>query len=205
VEGNIKMKSTIIKSKQIIETEEPVLDLKLLKKKTNAKTPANLMLKYAKQFKKNKNFTMAILFQELYKQVKNMEISEEFKANQWRGSSGIDYQIKPDYIIAIRFRKRDIGEKPTKITLEIPKEEINKIRWAINQLNTKKLVRTRDIAEKAYNKEWHNIFSNRKQHILLVEILNYLEYNQEIKYYRSGKIKVLYQQKLKGGKKQNEI
>ena len=187
-----------VKIKRTIELEEPILDLKLLKKKTNAKTPSGLMLKYAKQFKDKKDFLMAKLFQELYTQVKQMEKTETFRANQWRGKSGVTYQIKPDYVIAIRFRKKDIGDKPTETRTEMSKEQINKVRWAINQLNTKKLIETRDIAEKVYNKPWNQVFSNRPEHTHLVEILNYLEYVAEIKYYRSGKIKVLNQEKLNG-------
>jgi len=179
------------------EAEEPVLDLKLLKKRTNANTPSGLMLKYSKQFKDEKNFLMAKLFQELYTQVKNMEESEQFKAKQWRGKSGVTYQIKPDLVIAIRFRKKDIGEKPIEVKTEMTKEQINKVRHAINQLNTEKLTETRYIAELVYKKEWNKVFSNRPQHTLLVEILNYLEYKQEIKYYRSGKVKVLNQEKIK--------
>ncbi len=180
----------------LVNIEEPILDLKLLRKKTNAKTPSGLMLKYAKQFKDKKNFLMAKLFQELYTQIRNIEVSETFKANQWRGKSGVSYQIKPDYVIAIRFRKKDIGEKPIEVRTEMYKFQINRVRWAVNQLNTKEFIRTSEIAEKVYGIDWKKVFSDRTKHPFLVEILNYLEYNKEIKYYRSGKVQVLNQEKL---------
>ncbi len=183
-------------NKPLENIEEPVLDLKLLKKKTNSKTPSGLMLKYAKQFRDKKDFLMAQLFLELHSQIRNMEKTETFKAHQWRGKSGVTYQIKPDYVIALRFRKKDIGDKPTEVKTEMSKAQINRVRWAINKLNENKLIETCSIAELVYNKSWHLVFSNRPQHTILVEILNYLEYKQEIIYYRSGKIKVLNQEKL---------
>lgn len=185
-----------IKERSNVVIEEPILDLNLLNKRTTAKTPSGLMLKYAKQFRDNKNFLMAKLFQELYTQVRNMEVSEQFKAKQWRGKSGVNYQIKPDSVISIRFRRNDIGEKPIEVRTEMFKEQINRVRWAINQLNENKLIPTSKIAEKVYNKQWKSVFSNRPEHTILVEILNYLEYRQEIKYYRSGKVKVLNQMRL---------
>ena len=186
-----------IKERQPIERiENQRLDLSLLKKRTNAKTPSGLMLKYAKQFRDRRNFEIAFLFQELYKQIRNMETTEKFRAEQWRGKSSIEYQIKPDYVVSIRYRRKDKGETPVEVRTEMSKEMINRVRWAIIQLNTKKLIETSELAEKVYNMAWHNVFSNRPKHTLLVEILNYLEYKQEIKYYRSGKIKVLNQEKI---------
>ncbi len=184
-------------NEKIEEIEEPKLDLSILKKKTNSRTPSGLMLKYAKQFRKEKNFLMTQLFLELHSQIRQMEKTETFRANQWRGRSGVTYQIKPDYVIAIRFRKKDIGEKPIEVRTEITKEQINKVRWAINKLNENKLIETCYIAEKVYNKPWNLVFSNRPEHTLLVEVLNYLEYKGEIKYYRSGKVEVLNQERLK--------
>lgn len=185
-----------IKEKYNKEIEEPTLDLKMLKKRTNAKTPSGLMLKYAKQFKDSKNFLMAKLFQELYTQIRNMEVSEQFKAEQWRGKSGVTYQFKPDYVISLRYRKKDRESKPQEVKIEMHKSEINRVRLAINKLNTKKYIPTSEIAEEVYNLDWHKVFSNRPKHTLLVEILNYLEYNKQIKYYRSGRVEVLNQEKI---------
>ncbi len=190
------MNKVIFERGKFEREEEPMLDLKMLKKRTSSKTPSGLMLKYAKQFRDKENFLMAKLFQELYTQIRNMEVSEEFKANQWRGKSGVTYQIKPDYVIAIRFRKKDIGEDPVEVKTEMSKEQINKVSLAINQLNTKKSINTSEIAEKVYNKAWHLVFSDRKKHTMLVEILNYLEYKKQIKYSRRGRIEVLNQVKL---------
>ena len=186
-----------VKVKSQEEIEEPLLDLSILKKRSSGKTSSGIVLGYIKKLHGKVPNEYIIVLQNLYREIKNLETSETFKANQWRGKSGVTYQIKPDYVIAIRFRKKDIGEKPIEVKTEMSKNQINRVRWAINQLNENKLIETRDIAEKVYNKAWDKIFSNRPQHTILVEILNYLEYKQEIKYYRSGKVQVLNQEKIK--------
>ncbi len=189
------------------EISEPLLDLSILKKRSSGKTSSGICLGYIKKLHTKVPNEFIIVLQNMYRDIKNLEVSETFKAHQWRGKSGVAYQIKPDYVIAIRFRKKDIGEKPSEVKTEMSKNQINRVRWAINMLNGSwfgkyrkeiKLIETCSIAEKVYNKDWKKVFSNRKQHTLLVEILNYLEYKQEIKYYRSGKVQVLNQEKLNG-------
>ena len=185
-----------VKTKSQEHIEEPKLDLSILKKRSSGKTSSGICLGYIKKLHGKVPNEFILVLQNLYRDIKNLEISETFKANQWRGKSGVNYQIKPDYVIALRFRRKDIGEKPQEVRTEMSKNQINKVRWAINQLNTNKLIETRDIAELVYKKAWHLVFSNRPQHTILVEILNYLEYKQEIKYYRSGKVQVLNQEKI---------
>ncbi len=185
-----------IKEKNQEEYSEPLLDLSILKKRSSGKTASGICLGYIKKLHTKIPNEYIVVLQNLYREIKNLETSETFKANQWRGKSGVTYQIKPDYVIAIRFRKKDIGDKPTEVRTEMSKAQINRVRWAINKLNENKLIATRDIAELVYNKSWQNVFSNRPHHTILVEILNYLEYKQEIIYYRSGKIKVLNQEKF---------
>ena len=181
---------------KIEQIEEPLLDLSILKKRSSGKTSSGICLGYIKKLHSKVPNEFILVLQNMYRDIKNLEVSEQFKANHWRGKSGVNYQIKPDLVIAIRFRKKDIGEKPIEVKTEMSKNQINRVRWAINQLNKNKLIETRDIAEKVYNKAWDKVFSNRPHHTILVEILNYLEYKQEIKYYRSGKIKVLNQEKI---------
>lgn len=183
--------------KSIEEIKEPLLDLSILKKRSSGKTSSGIVLGYIKKLHSKVPNEYIIVLQNLYRDIKNLEVSETFKANQWRGKSGVNYQIKPDYVVAIRFRKKDIGEKPIEVRIEMDKFQINKVRWTINQLNENKPIETSQIAEKVYNKSWDKVFSNRPQHTILVEILNYLEYKGEIKYYRSGKVQVLNQEKLK--------
>jgi len=185
-----------VKVNNVEQISEPLLDLSILKKRSSGRTPSGICLGYIKKIHGKIPNEFILVLQNLYRDIKNLEVSEQFKAEQWRGKSGVSYQIKPDYVIAIRFRKKDIGEKPTEIKTEMSKEMINKVRYAINQCDVKKLIETSQIAELVYNKAWDKVFSNRPQHTLLVEVLNYLEYKGEIKYYRSGKVQVLNQEKI---------
>lgn len=190
---------------EIESYSEPKLDLNILKHRSSGKTSSGIVLGYLKKTYKKIPLEYTKLLENIYKDIRNLETTEQFKANQWRGKSGVTYQIKPDYVISLRYRKKDPESKPELVKTEMSKEQINRVRWAINNLNgewfgkyrkEKKLIETSSVAEKVYNNDWKKIFANRKQHIILVEILNYLEYKQEIKYHRSGKVEVLNQEKI---------
>ena len=141
-----------VKTKSQEHIEEPKLDLSILKKRSSGKTSSGICLGYIKKLHGKVPNEFILVLQNMYRDIKNLEISETFKANQWRGKSGVNYQIRPDYVVAIRFRRKDIGEKPIEVRTEMSKEQINRIRWTINQLNKNKLIETSKIAEKVYNK-----------------------------------------------------
>ena len=126
-------------NKRIEEYSEPKLDLSILKKRSSGKTSSGICLGYIKKLHGKVPNEFILVLQNMYRDIKNLEVSETFKAKQWRGKSGVSYQIKPDYVVAIRFRKKDIGEKPTEVRTEMSKNQINKIRWTINQLNKNNL------------------------------------------------------------------
>jgi len=178
-----------------VETEtfqNDKFDLNLFKKKSSAKTPAGIVLGFMKKLKNSEApLEFKILLQEIYKKIWSLEESEKVRFETWRGKSGVYFIIKPDRVIAVRYRKPDKFERPKEVKIELTKQEINQVSWAISKLNEGKEIPTSEIGEKVYGKKWKDIFSNRKQHIKLVEILNYLEYKGWIHYYRSGKIKVL--------------
>lgn len=176
---------------------EPFLDLSIFKKRSSGKTSSGIVLGYIKRLYRKIPIEYVKMLENLYKEIKNLETSEQFKANQWKGKSGVEYQIKPDYVISLRYRKKEPDSIPELVKTEMSKEQINNVGNIINQLNTKKLIPTSEIAEKVYNLDWHKVFADRPKHTILVEILNYLEYKQEIKYYRSGKVEVLNQEKRK--------
>jgi hypothetical protein len=184
----------VIKKARQIEIEErtePKLDLSILRKKSTAKTPSNLILSYMKSFKKDGNLEMAILFQEIFKKIKAMETSEKFKQENWKNKSGLNFLIKPDKVICISHQKFEPGEKPKEIRTELTREEINKVIGAINKLNKDEYIPTSELAEETYKTPWKKVFSNRQQHIKFTKILNYLEFRKDIEYSRVGKIKVL--------------
>lgn len=171
--------------------EDSKIDLNIIKKKSSGKTPKGIVLGYLKKLKDSEApFEYLKVLENLYKEIANLETSEKFRAKQWRGKSGVKYLTYPDKIISIRYKREDIGEIPKEIRIEILKEEINKVIWAINKLERNEL-KTSEIAELVYGKNWKDVFSTRPEHIKLVEILNFLEYKNWIHYYRSGKIKIL--------------
>lgn len=191
-----------------IETySKPKLDLSIFKKRTNAKTPAGIVLNHAKKFRKDGNIEMAMYMQELYKQIYNLEESEKIRLEGWKGKSGLKLIEKPDMIVVEWYKKDDKGEKAKKHTTEIIKEEINKFIIAIEKLNEGKWIESRDLAEEVYKCNWDSlVFANRKRHVKFTQILNVLEYYGYVQYSRAGKVKVIsnkqtIQEKLKGGKK----
>jgi len=188
------MKNKIVYKKNI-ETEQKEnakLDLSVLKKKSSAKTSSGLVLGYLKKLKNaNAPFEYLKVLESLYKDIKGLEVSEEVKFDSWRGKSGVHFLVKPDFVIAVRYRKADKFEKPKKVKLKITKDEINKVIWAINKLDEGNEIPTSEIAEKVYGKKWNLVFSTRKQHIKIVEIFNYLEYINSVHYSRRGSIMVL--------------
>jgi hypothetical protein len=182
-----------------IEKQEgiPKLDLSILKKKSSAKTPAGLVLSYAKEFKKKGNLEMTILFQELYKKIIAMETSEKIKILKWRGKSGLSLIEKPDKFICITFKKADKGETPKEIKKEIMKEDLNKLIIVLNSFEDKEKIPTSEIAEKLYHQSWkHEIYGEREKHIALTYMLGILEQKKYIHYSRRGFTTILNQLRL---------
>lgn len=174
------------------EHSEPRLDLGILKRKSNAKTPSGLVLSYAKKSREKGDLEMALLLQEIYKKVRDIEISEKVRLESWKGKSGIKVIVMPDKFIIIRHQKIEKGEKPKEIRSEVSRQEVNKVIWAINELaKTFDKIPTSKIAEKVYRKKWGNVFSTRPEHITLTHILNILEYYGIIHYFRSGYTTIL--------------
>jgi len=167
-----------------IEKQEgiPKLDLSILKKKSSAKTPAGLILSYAKEFKKKENLEMTILFQELYKKIIAMETSEKVVLKSWKGKSSIQIIEEPSYFIVVTFQKQDQDSLPREVKREIPKLEVNKIIKTISELNKGEKISTRDIGELAYKKNWDDIFSDRFLHTNLNLILRLLDYYEITRY-----------------------
>lgn len=167
------------------------LDLELFKKRSDARTPSGLVLSYAQRFRKEGNFEYAFVFQELYRQVFNLEKSEEYKALQWKKKSGVEFIVEPHRVIAIRYQRSEPDEKPKETRRELTRDEINHVIYWIGKLQKEEGIKTSELAEKVYNLPWKQVFSNRHKHKHLVEILNYLDYKEKIKYSRKGKIKVV--------------
>ena len=183
----------ILYIKENVTHSEPKLDLSIIRKRSSGKKASGIVLGYIKKLKTGgAPLDYTILLQQVYKDIFNLETSESFVQEKWKGKSGIRFIIRPDKVICISHQKFDKGGEPKEVKTEITKDEINKVIKAINNLfDGDELIETRDIGELAYGKSWERVFSSRTQHIKLTKILNYCEYKNLIHYYRSGKIKVL--------------
>lgn len=167
------------------------LDFSIFRKRGNSKTFGGWLIQKIKESRDQENPEMVQLLSHIYQ--KYNEYHERFNPKHWRGKSGVTFIEKPDIILAIRHRRDDIDEKPKEVITELSRNAINRVLQALFQLDSDKhkLIKTSEIAELTYNRAWKDIFSDRQVHIKLTEILNYLEYKDKIRYYRSGKVKLL--------------
>jgi len=177
-------------------TEKNRFDMSIFKKRSSAKTSKGLVIGMAKKLQNSpgtvfSKMEMLSLFATLHKQISNLETSETLKIESWKGKSGLKFIIKPDKVICISYQKFEKDSEPKEIKTKITRQEINDVIRVINKLDEGKKIKTSEIGELVYGEKWKNIFSNRKKHILLTKIYNYLEYRGDVIYYRSGKIKVL--------------
>jgi hypothetical protein len=179
-----KKESDLSINREKIEKEK--IDVSIFKKKTNSKTFKGFLIGKIKQARDSNNFELVYLLSELYKKYMEYQ-SNSFNPKQWRGKSGVKFIEHPELVISIRFRKSE----PKEVRMELLRSDINRLIWAISGLNEGEFIDTSSIAEKYYQKEWKKVFSNRKEHTHLVEMLNYLEFKKKIEYSRSGKVKLL--------------
>lgn len=182
------MVEKLVKPVEKVVRTAPKIDLNILRKRTSAKSPSGLCLGYMKKFKNDGNLEMAIVFQELYKQIRNIEESTRLKLEGWKGKSSFQVIKKPDRFLVITYSKYDQESLPHEITTEIMKEELNEVLYWINFVgSTEEKIKSRDIGEKVYKKRWKDIFSDRGVHIKFTQILRVLDY-YEIILYRGGYI-----------------
>lgn len=177
------------------------------KYKSSAKSVRGLILglksKFENDIKTNSNITysareMIEIFNEALRRHNEVESVAKVKLRYWKGKSGIIQLIKqPDKIIAIRMQKPDKDEKPEEKKIEMSKEQINAVIEALNILKDKQPIETREIAMIYSRKlnlghpDWDRFFSDRTEHNLLTNILDVLDNEGLIHYYRSGKTKIL--------------
>ena len=157
-----------VKNRKIESVVSEGIDFSIFRKKTTSKTPSGLILSYAKEFKKDNNLQIAILFQEVYRKIKDMEMSEKVKIDSWKGKSGIKLIEKPDKFICITYKKADKWETPKEIKKEIYKEDLNKLIIILNSIDEKDKIPTKELAERFYKKDWQSwVYGHRQAHINL--------------------------------------
>lgn len=160
--------------------EKKRLDTSLLKKKGNSHTCSGLMLSYMQKARKEQNWELAELFQELHKQCYQIEVKAVVKLEKWKGKSSFEVIKKPDLFIVKTFQKEDQDSEPKEIFREISKNEVNQVIQILSNLGEK--VKTRYIAERFYGEKWKDVFSDRQKHTNLNLILRILDYYGYIEY-----------------------
>lgn len=175
------------KPKEIIE--ERGLDLKLLRRKSNALTPSGLILSYSQEANNKGDRTTALFLQELYKKVYDLETSEKIRIKSWRGKGGIRVWSSPDKIFVEFAGKRDKEDKPNVQVKEYLKVDINKMIICINKLKEEydNRIPSRKLGEEFYGGNWDsNVFSKRTKHQIFTHLLNILDFYSIIRYNRAG-------------------
>lgn len=153
------------------------LDPDILKKKSSGKTPKGIILGYIKRLKDSgAPLEYLKVLESMYKEVANLETSEKVVLKSWKGKSSLQIIEKPDYFVVITFQKEDQDSEPKEVKREITKLEVNRIIKTINDLNNGGKIPTRDIGEKAYKRNWDDIFSDRFLHTSLNLILRLLDH-----------------------------
>jgi len=172
-----------------IEERKSKIDLKILRKKSNAKTFSGYLIGLMKKARDDDNFEITFFLQEIYKEYMKFQKCSNAILKNWKGKSGIKIFSKPDRFIIITFQKKDQDSLPEEKKTEVTKEELNKLIYFINSLK-KTEIKTREIAEILYKEKWKDVFSNRSEHIKLNLMLRLLDYLKLINY-RAGIIKII--------------
>ncbi len=180
----------VVKNRPMEFIVEEKIDTSIFKRKTNSKTFRGFLIGKIKQARDTSNYELVVLLSELYKRYIAYQ-TEPFNPKHWRGKSGVKFIEHPEMVISIRFRKLEPNSEPKEIKMELLRKDINRLIWVLNKLNLGTWIGTSEIAQKFYGMRWEKVFSDRKRHIYLVEILNYLEYRKIIKYSRVGKVKLI--------------
>lgn len=186
------MKPTIIYQRNIepvIETNG--LDKSLLRKKGTAKTFLGWILARMQDYRKERNFEMALVMETVYKKGLEFQTSEKVKINSWKGKSGIKLLELPSKFICITYKKDEKDSEPKESKKEIEKSDLNNLIVVLNTFKDKDKIPTSEIAEKLHGKNWKLIFSDRQKHIELTYMLNILEQKGKIKYSRRGFTKII--------------
>ena len=120
------------------------------------------------------------------------EIIETSEIKGWKGKSSIDIEKLPDKVIITRFQKPSRNEESKEIRIEITKEQIETAIKVISKLDKGEPIKTRHIAL-AYSSalnlghySWKDFFSDRQSHVILTNILGYLD-SEGVVTYRGGK------------------
>ncbi len=117
----------------MVENEREIytnkLDISLYRKRSNAKTCSGVALGTIQKLRHLDEPIsppdLKLLLQEMYRKIKDIEVSERVRFISWRGKSGVRFIQRPSLVECYRWRKTDIGKEPKETKTDITKEEIN--------------------------------------------------------------------------------
>lgn len=130
---------------------------------------------------------MIIIARELLEELNKEQI---VVIDSWKGKSSLDIENIGDIIHVKKYQKPEKGEEEKEVNYEIKVEELNQLKKVISHLMShipEKIMKSTEIAEVFYGKQWNEIFSDRKTHNHFTIMLNVLD-KQDFIEYRGGKV-----------------
>jgi len=180
-----------VKVKSQEHIEEPLLDVKILNKKTNAKTFAGWLIGKTKQAKNEENPEVMHLLTSTYEKYMELEkrrlqpVIELEIIEGWKGIDNIELfrGFENDFVIKSHTKNKETGEVTTQ-THQIKVEKVNTLFFWIKQWKLGETHKCYDFAEKLGYKEWKDLWKERKQYfekyyhpIKILEKLGIIKYS----------------------------
>lgn len=162
------------------------------------------------KYSKAGNTEMEFVFREVLNAYNNFHPEKvlEVEVDKWKGRSSFEIIKGMDRITIIKFQKKQKGEEPTEVRVEVSKEELIALIQSIRQLAiSQKSIETKEIAlgyclllDIRYNDKgrdlfegghfWENFFASRNLHNKLTLMLGAFDKLSLIKY-SGGKTEVI--------------
>ncbi len=189
-------------NERIEEIKEPVLDLSILKKRSSGKTSSGICLGYIKKLHTKVPNEYILVLQNLYREIKNLEVSEELKSKPfveieivegWKGIDSLEFfkGFNANFIIKSHQKDKETGEVTTQ-THQITSYAINIALSLIKQQRVGEIIKYREFIPKVMKKynlkislNSFNGGKNRTKHyfpkyyypIKILETLNIIKYS----------------------------
>ena len=173
-----------------VEEQENKIDVKILNKKTNAKTFAGWLIGKVKQAKNEENPEVMHLLTSIYEKYMELEkrrlqpIIEVEIIEGWKGIDNIELfrGFENDFVIKSHTKNKETGEVTTQ-THQIKVERVNTLFFWIKQWKLGETHKCYDFAEKLGYKDWKELWKERKQYFELyyfpikcLEVMGFIKY-----------------------------
>jgi len=174
---------------------------------TEVKNEREWIIKKIQESKNNKDWERVNVFNSFLK-IHNKFHPENVNVDivGWKGKSGVEVEISPDYFTIKEWRKEDEKTAPKQTSHKIEKHTIKKIISALDKLILNKKYKTKIVAQIwakenniLVNNDGRNIFNNgefnfaniagcRQTYFNFYWPIKIMEYYKKIKYYKTGHI-----------------